>query len=307
MTHKLRTANILLLFTGILSFGCFHASGKDPDLASLKRDLEAIIAPCNGTVGIAVMDLDGKDMVTVNDGRHYPMQSVYKFPQAIYELSLVDRQKKSLDDVYFIPKEQLDQKTWSPIVDSFPNQDVTMRLSDLLRYLVSKSDNNACDVLFKNTEGVRAVNQYIHGVGISDIAIVATEREMHANWQTQYTNWCRPSAMLQLLQLFYEGKLLSKSSNNFLMELMINSQNSANRIKALLPKGTVVAHKTGTSGTDKRGITAATNDVGIITLPDGRHLGIVVYVSDYTGGVATGERIIAQVAKCAWDHYTGKK
>ena len=37
------------------------------------------------------------------------------------------------------------------------------------------------------------------------------------------------------------------------------------------PAGAVVAHKTGTSGT-YGGLTRATNDVGLITLPNGRHL-----------------------------------
>jgi len=62
----------------------------------------------------------------------------------------------------------------------------------------------------------------------------------------------------------------------------------------------VVAHKTGTGGT-QNGITSATNDIGIITLPDGRDLAVAVFVSDSTADDATRDAVIARLAKAAWD------
>jgi beta-lactamase class A len=81
---------------------------------------------------------------------------------------------------------------------------------------------------------------------------------------------------------------------------MIESTPGAKRLKRLLPAGTIVAHKTGTSGTEK-GITAATNDIGIITLPGGKHLAIAVFVSDSPADDATREGVIARIAKAVWD------
>jgi beta-lactamase class A len=66
------------------------------------------------------------------------------------------------------------------------------------------------------------------------------------------------------------------------------------------PQGTAVAHKTGTSGTQD-GLTSATNDIGIVTLPDGRHLAVAVFVSDSKAGEATREGVIARIARAAWD------
>jgi beta-lactamase class A len=74
----------------------------------------------------------------------------------------------------------------------------------------------------------------------------------------------------------------------------------AKRLKGELPAGTVVAHKTGTGGT-RNGITSATNDIGIITLPDGRHLAVTAFVSDSAANDDTGDAIIARLAKAAWD------
>jgi beta-lactamase class A len=61
-----------------------------------------------------------------------------------------------------------------------------------------------------------------------------------------------------------------------------------------------VAHKTGTSGSQKA-ITAATNDLGIITLPNGTHLAIAVFVSDSAADEATREGVIAKIAKAVLD------
>jgi beta-lactamase class A len=83
---------------------------------------------------------------------------------------------------------------------------------------------------------------------------------------------------------------------------MTESTPGANRLKGLLPAGAVVAHKTGTSGAQK-GITAATNDIGIITLPNGEHLALAVFVSDSPADEATREGVIAKVALAVWDKF----
>jgi beta-lactamase class A len=84
---------------------------------------------------------------------------------------------------------------------------------------------------------------------------------------------------------------------------MTQTPTGLQRIKGLLPDGAVVAHKTGTSLTVD-GVTAATNDVGLVTLPNGRHLAISVFVSDSRANKAVREEVIAKVAKAAWDEWS---
>jgi beta-lactamase class A len=84
------------------------------------------------------------------------------------------------------------------------------------------------------------------------------------------------------------------------LKLMTESIPGAKRLKGELPAGTAVAHKTGTGGT-QNGITSANNDIGIITLPDGRHLAVAAFVSDSAANDDTRDAIIARLAKAAWD------
>jgi beta-lactamase class A len=123
---------------------------------------------------------------------------------------------------------------------------------------------------------------------------------MAQNEQVQYRNWATPDAMAGLLRALQVGKGLSAPSRQLLFGLMIGSTTGPDRIKGLLPAGTVVAHKTGSSGT-VNGVTRATNDVGLITLPDGRHLAVIVFVSDTRANEATRDAVIAKIAREAWE------
>lgn len=50
----------------------------------------------------------------------------------------------------------------------------------------------------------------------------------------------------------------------------------------------------------RNGITSATNDIGLINLPDGRHLAVAAFVSAAARD-DTRDAIIARRAKAAWD------
>ena len=65
-----------------------------------------------------------------------------------------------------------------------------------------------------------------------------------------------------------------------------------------------VAHKTGTSDTNEKGITAAVNDVGIITLASGDHLALSIFISDTTESIGDSEKLIAALSKAIVDNYS---
>ena len=52
------------------------------------------------------------------------------------------------------------------------------------------------------------------------------------------------------------------------------------------------------------GVSAATNDIGIITLPDGRHLAVAVFLSDSKAPAEARDAAIAKVARAGWDRFS---
>lgn len=111
-----------------------------------------------------------------------------------------------------------------------------------------------------------------------------------------------PSGTVQLLKRAFGGEVLSKRSTALLIEAMKATTTFPTRLKGLLPPGTVVAHKTGSTGTVK-GLTAATNDSGVTFLPDGNQLALSVYVKASTSNDAERDLIIARIARAAFDYH----
>jgi beta-lactamase class A len=302
LKRLLRAAPPLLL----LALACVEApaQGAACEATQLGRRFEESARAAGGTVGAAAVVLEGGEAVTFNGARRFPMQSVYKLPIAMAVLRDVDEGRLDLGRRIFVrPEDLVPERLHSPLRDNNP-RGVELPLRELLRLLITESDGTASDVLLGLAGGAERVTEYLRGLGVDGVMVATTERAMaQGDEQVQYRNWATPESMLALLRALHEGRGLSASSRSLLLDLMIKSTPGPRRLKGKLPAGTVVAHKTGTSGTSD-GLTRATNDVGIITLPDGRHLAVAVFVSDSKGDADVREGTIASIARAAWDCLT---
>jgi beta-lactamase class A len=114
-----------------------------------------------------------------------------------------------------------------------------------------------------------------------------------------------PLAANETLGKFFENKnLLSTSSYQFIWKIMRETKTGENRLRGLLPKNIIIAHKTGTSGTNKEGLTTAVNDIGIEFLPNGKYFFISVFVTHSKENEANNEKIIAEISKASWDYFS---
>jgi len=142
-------------------------------------------------------------------------------------------------------------------------------------------------------------------LGLTNVVVAVTEKEMGRDLFAQYRSWATPEGMIELLRMLDEGRELSAPNRNALLRLLTETPHGPRRIKGLLPAETPVAHKTGSSGT-ANGLTPATNDAGIVTLPDGRRVAIAVFVSDSTADEVERDAVIAKISRAAWDYWFGK-
>jgi beta-lactamase class A len=300
---------LVFIFVAVLTIGCtkYRANEAAPRVAETKpacrtaqlaTEVQQIAAITKGPVGAAFELLETKESAFIEGQRHFPMQSVYKFPIAILVLRQVDAGKLNLDQrVAVTPADFIFDREFT-IQRNYP-KGAELSLRELLRYMISESDGTACDVLLRLIGGPEKATQGLRELGVENIVIARYEKEMAEKPPVSYENWTTPETAIQLLKMFQEGNVLAKSSHDLLLDLMINSRPGPKRIKGLLPARTVVAHKTGTSATIN-GVTSATNDIGIITLPDSRQLAIAVFVSDTKADQNTREGVIAKIADAAW-------
>lgn len=272
----------------------------------LRNKIQKIIQGKDATVGVALI-VDGKDTLTINNNFRYPTQSVYKFHLALAVLDYLNKNNLTLDHQLYVKKGDLLPNTHSPLRDDYPQGEMYLSVADIIRYTVSKSDNNGCDILFRLVGGTAAVDRYIRGLGLSEFAIAATEEEMHGPWEVQYTNWSTPYTAAQALEIFRTQDILPQPFHNFLWDTLAGTITGGNKIKALLPEGTFVAHKTGSSFRNAEGLKAAENDIAIIQLPDGRYYSLVVFVADSMESNDVNCGIIAQISKAVYDSLLEQK
>ena len=284
-----------------------HFNATKAQTSELKNKIEQITKDKKAKVGVAILDFSSKESLEVYGNDHFPMQSVFKFHLALAVLNQVDAGKFALNQKIFISKADLKPNWWSPLKDKYPNGDVDLPLSEILGFTVSQSDNLGCDILFKLLGGPKIVDDYISSLGVKDVAIVSNEEVMQADWNVQYKNYSSPLAAVKLLEKFYKKAILSKPSYDFLWKTMVETTTGVTKIRALLPKNTIFAHKTGWSGTNKEGLTGATNDIGIVTLPNGKQFAIAVFVTNSTEKEAINDAMIAEIGKVAYDYFLVKK
>jgi beta-lactamase class A len=284
-----------------------EANGQVMRLGRAFADSIAVIgATSGGHAGIDLMEIEGKKGYSIHGDDQFPMLSVFKFPLALYFLHQADLGKLDLGETLSIKKKDW-KKMASPLLSQYQSSSIRLSIRDLLIAVIQISDNVACDVLLARAGGPGVVDNYIHSLGINGINIAVSETQMAADPKKMYENWSKPSTMNMLLQFFFQGHILSDSNTAMLLQWMTNVTTGPHRLKGLLPAGTVVAHKTGTSGTSADGLTTATNDVGIITLPNGHHLCITVFIMDSRADETTREGAIARVAKLAYDSFSAAK
>jgi beta-lactamase class A len=276
-----------------------QTKATDNENDELRKQIEQIASVAKGRVGVAAEVLETGESVSLKLREHFPMQSVYKLPIGMAVLAQVDNGKLTLDQMVRVEKSDfVHSGQRSPIRDQNP-KGVELSLRELLRYAVSESDGTASDVLLRLVS-VDTVTKYLNELGINEMIVANSEKEIGQNWETQYRNWVSPAASVQLLRSLHERRGISEQSQQLLYKFMIETPTFPNRLKGLLPKTAIVAHKTGSSGSNN-GITAATNDIGLVTLPNGHHLAIAVYVSDSPADPETRAKVIAEIAKAVWD------
>jgi beta-lactamase class A len=268
--------------------------------AQLSADIARIGAQAHGRVGVAC-SLPGETLdCNLHATDAFPMQSVYKLPIAMAMLHAIEQGHFTLDQkIRFLPSDRISPDQYSQLQQEHPHGNADVPIADLLRLAVSNSDGVASDVLVRSLGGPSVPNAYVRSLGITGIHIIDTEQALGRDVKLEDRNSAEPRALVALLRRLADRSPLSPEHTQLLLGWMTASHTGDHRIRALLPPGTVVADKTGTSGSARK-VTNATNDAGLITLPDGRRLAVAIMVADSAAPEAVRERVIAEIAQAVW-------
>jgi beta-lactamase class A len=282
-----------------------------PAPQALQARLEQLAQAYKEPVGIAVTDVATGWTAKVAADQTYPQQSVSKLWVAMSVLQAVDEGRIALDQQVIMRPEDR-SVFYQPLTarirgpNGFP-----ITVADLLRHALIESDNSANDKLIAELGGADTVTRTIAAKGLHGVAVGGAERDVQTRtagltWKPEYgRTWIFKTARAQLpdavrdaalatyladppdgatpegvvtaLAALKRGELLSRASTDFMLGLMGEARTGVMRMRAAVPSGWALAHKTGT-GPDWRGASVGINDVGLLTAPDGRTYAVAVMI-----------------------------
>ena len=282
-----------------------------------------------GKAGIAVRAVDESWTVEAGGRQFLPQQSVSKLWVAMTILDLRDQGRIRLDDPVTVTAEDI-TLFHQPIayLATRPGGFQTT-VGDLLTRALTQSDNTANDKLLWLAGGPPAVRAMIEAKRLGGIHFGPGERLLQARtagltWQPSYAqgnafeiarsrlskeqraaaldayvsnppDGAQPLAIADALARLARGEILSETSTRVLLSTMSQTVTGRARLRAAIPAGWQIAHKTGT-GQDLDGRNAGFNDVGLLTAPDGRRFALAVMIGDTTRPIQERQRLIQSVA-----------
>ena len=302
--------------------------------AGLVRTVNQLANGFTGKAGIAIRAVDAGWTVERGGRQYLPQQSVSKLWVAITLLDLRDQGQARLDDEIVVRPQDL-TLFHQPIAALVKGSGYRTTVAGLLTRALTQSDNTANDRLLTYVGGPKAVRAMIVRKHLGSIRFGPGERLLQSGtaglvWQPGYAlgnafmiarsrlspqvrtaaldayvadppDGAFPIAIADALARLARGELLSETSTRIMLNTMGRSVTGRARLRANLPGGWNIAHKTGT-GQDFGRRNAGFNDVGLLTAPDGKRYTIAVMIGDTTEPIRKRQQLIQSVAEAVTDY-----
>ena len=278
---------------------------------AFEQELEEIAASLDGTVGVAVTDVETGRSYAIRGDDWFPQQSVSKLWVALTALDEVDEGRLELDEAVAIGPKDL-TLFHQPIRDLVQARGAFRTdYADLMQRALTGSDNTANDRILRRVGGAEAVEDFLAAKKITGVRFGADERTKQSaiaglRWNQAFSvgnaffdardrvpdaarraafegyladpiDGATPVGITEALARLARGELLSPSSTALILATLQNTRSGPQRLKGGVPPGWSIGHKTGT-GQFFDGEQSGYNDIGILTSPDGHRYALAVMI-----------------------------
>ena len=290
-------------------------------ITALASDIERLADATGGIVGVAATQLATGRHIGYRENELFPTASVVKLPLLVtlYEDAIAGRIDLSERVTY-----RDGTKVAGSGVLQYLDDGLAPTLRDLSVLMMSVSDNTATDLLFERV-GKDRIEATMDRLGLTSTRVPFDIREMlmelvdmdHTqpggydelrrllrlsagsggrSMIPEQADRTTPADMCRLLELVESRAILDPESCTAILELMKRIQ-SATRIPGLLPKGTVVAHKTGS-------YRRLRNDVGIVYAPNGPYV-VALFARELARDNIDDDGALARISLAIYEEFAG--
>lgn len=267
-------------------------------------DLEARVAPLakehKGKVAVAVKHLKTGETYFLDADTAMPTASLIKLPIMVEAYWQAQEGKVKLSTPLTLKKE--DKVQGSGILTQHFSDGCTFPLKDAVRLMIVYSDNTATNMVIDQV-GLPATSKRMEGLGLKQTKLNAkvfrADTRLDQEFGKKYgLGSTTAREMVQLLEMIDAGKVVSPEACKEMLG-HLKACDDDEKMTRYLPRGTVVAHKTGS-------VDASKTDAGIIYTKSGP-VAVCVLTSenDDRRWVAdnAAQVLIGKIAREVYDHF----
>lgn len=303
-------------------FACAaHVPSVTPQ-PTLVGDLERLVRPFEGTAAVAVVDVAPLALSQAGTPAAMPQESVFKLWVALAVHHAHAEGSLAYDERLTIGPEDL-RFPYRPIVETVGEDGGELPIVDLVEAMVTVSDNPSTEVLLRRVGGPQRVQAVLDDLAIEGVTVHLGEAGLHEGKAALVQavegldaadaarlvrvalpgrNGATAAGIAFALARLHRGELLPPPETAALLEQLARVSTGSRRLVAGLPPDWTAAHKTGT-GFSVAGLTLGTNDVGLLTAPDGRAYAVAVLVAGTDLPMEPREALMAAVVRTVAEHH----
>ena len=279
----------LIVGAGALTLAGCYPERKKPKTDEQTQDffLSDLEARHGGRLGFAALDVGSGRRLLWRSQERFAYCSTFKAFLAMATFERIQRDEEQLDRAVRITA--ADMIPHAPVTEKAVGRSLTIR--ELMQAAVEVSDNPAANILIREMGGIAVWRSWWSTFGDTTTLISRLEPDLNTALPNDPRDTCLPEQTLANIALMTSSTRLTPEHDALLKGWLTASPTGANRLKAAIPAGWTLAHKTGT------GANGATNDVGLLKPPTGAPIIMAAY---FTGAVdATLEQREAVIADAA--------
>ena len=260
----------------------------EKEWSSLVEELEKQLKKWPAQAGIVLKDFETGRVWAKNPKERFRSASLIKVPIAAALMEQLDEGSISLDSPLKVSRKN---RVSGSGTLKWASNGTKIPLEEVLFKMITESDNTATKMIVDEM-GLDSISQSLSHLGLEHTNVCKNISNM-TSAKIKDDSFTTPGDIAGLFEKIYSGTLVDKEKSEYLMGILKQTK-SRNRLKAGLPDGWELGHKTGL-------LRSACHDAGIVFSPRGDYMLVVM-----TGNVPNYKRakaFIASVGRITYKYY----
>lgn len=275
------------------------------DITNLTRLVEKEFNSLDGTFAVSYINLANlNDRLAVNGDTVFHAASTMKTPVMVQVMRDVSEGRMSLEDSVLVKNEFksiVDGSSYSMDIGDDSGEKLyelighSTTIRELVFQMITVSSNLATNILIDIIDA-RRVMATLQDLGVNGVTVLRGVEDGLA-FNAGLNNTVTANGLAELFSKIYIWQYPDAPRYNEMISIL-RQQQFKDLIPSTLPKGVIVAHKTGS-------ITGVMHDSGLIYLPDGR-VYVLVILGKGIKNVPEVKKMYGRVSEAVYKYVTGE-